>query len=196
MSWILGSRRSPEGENDNPLQYSCLGNPMDRRGWWATVHRGTKSQTQLSTWHTQDIVSDGVLDLSLYKFYLSPWNSESTMKTSLGKRKDQVKETSKSSQLSSCWTSQVPTKLPVDLRKISLAKSIKTGSINIHSTNPVFMTRWKAINSCYFKPLILYYDSIVVIGDIQQVCNLLYKPGVLRMKGTAINNYTEKAGIN
>jgi len=24
--------------NDNPLQYSCLGNPMDRKAWWATVH--------------------------------------------------------------------------------------------------------------------------------------------------------------
>ena len=30
--------RSPGEGNDNPLQYSCLGNPMDRRAWWATVH--------------------------------------------------------------------------------------------------------------------------------------------------------------
>ena len=35
-------------ENGNPLPYSCLGNPMDRRAWWATVHGVTKSQTQLS----------------------------------------------------------------------------------------------------------------------------------------------------
>ena len=28
----------PGGRNDNPLQYSCLGNPMDREAWWATVH--------------------------------------------------------------------------------------------------------------------------------------------------------------
>ena len=28
--------------NDNPLQYSCLGNPMDREAWWAIVHRVTK----------------------------------------------------------------------------------------------------------------------------------------------------------
>ena len=34
----LGSERSPGEENDNPLQYSCLGNTMDRRAWWATVH--------------------------------------------------------------------------------------------------------------------------------------------------------------
>ena len=36
--WISGSGRSPRGGNSNPLQYSCLGNPMDRRAWWATVH--------------------------------------------------------------------------------------------------------------------------------------------------------------
>ena len=31
-------RRSPGEGNDNPLQYSCLRNPMDRGAWWATVH--------------------------------------------------------------------------------------------------------------------------------------------------------------
>ena len=30
--------RSPGGGHGNPLQYSCLGNPMDRGAWWATVH--------------------------------------------------------------------------------------------------------------------------------------------------------------
>ena len=35
---IPGSGRSPGEENGNPLQYSCLENPMDRRGWRATVH--------------------------------------------------------------------------------------------------------------------------------------------------------------
>ena len=45
---IPGLERSPEGGNGNPLQYSCLGNPMDRGAWWATVHGVTKSQTQLS----------------------------------------------------------------------------------------------------------------------------------------------------
>ena len=38
------SGRSPGGENSNPLQYSCLGNPMDRGGWWATIHGVTKSK--------------------------------------------------------------------------------------------------------------------------------------------------------
>ena len=35
---IPGSGRAPGGGNGNPLQYSCLGNPMDRGAWWATVH--------------------------------------------------------------------------------------------------------------------------------------------------------------
>ena len=45
---IPGSGRSPEEGNSNPLQYSCLENPMDTGTWKATVHEGHKSQTQLS----------------------------------------------------------------------------------------------------------------------------------------------------
>ena len=48
VSWIPGWGRSPRGGNGNPLQYSCLGNPMDRRTWKATVHGVIKSWTQLS----------------------------------------------------------------------------------------------------------------------------------------------------
>ena len=44
---IPGSGRSPGGGHCNPLQYSCLENPMDRGAWWAVVHRFSKSQTQL-----------------------------------------------------------------------------------------------------------------------------------------------------
>ena len=44
---IPGSGRSPGGEYGNPLQYSCLENPMDRGTWQATVHRAAKSWTQL-----------------------------------------------------------------------------------------------------------------------------------------------------
>ena len=39
---IPGSGRSPREGNDNPFQYSCLGNPMDRGAWQATVHGVTK----------------------------------------------------------------------------------------------------------------------------------------------------------
>ena len=42
---ILGFGRFPRGENGNPLQYSCLKNPMDRECWQATVQRDAKSQT-------------------------------------------------------------------------------------------------------------------------------------------------------
>ena len=45
---ILGSGRSLAGEHGKPLQYSCLENPMERGAWWATVHRVTKTGTQLS----------------------------------------------------------------------------------------------------------------------------------------------------
>ena len=40
---IPGSGRSPEEEKSNPLQYSCLGNPMDRGAWQATVHGVAKT---------------------------------------------------------------------------------------------------------------------------------------------------------
>ena len=42
---ILGFGRSLGEGNGNPLQYSCLGNPMDRGAWWATVHGVIKNWT-------------------------------------------------------------------------------------------------------------------------------------------------------
>ena len=42
--------RSPGGGHGNPLQYSCLGNPMDTGAWWIRVHGVTKSQTWLRDW--------------------------------------------------------------------------------------------------------------------------------------------------
>ena len=44
---VPGSGRSSGVENGNPLQYSCLENPMDRGVCWATVHGVTKSSTHL-----------------------------------------------------------------------------------------------------------------------------------------------------
>ena len=63
---IPGLGRSPGERNDNPLQYSCLENFMDRGAWWAIVHRVSKSRTRLSThtghgtWarHGRDIVAN------------------------------------------------------------------------------------------------------------------------------------------
>ena len=42
-----GLGRSPGEGNDNALQYSCPGNPMDREAWWAIVHGVKKNWTQL-----------------------------------------------------------------------------------------------------------------------------------------------------
>ena len=42
---IPGLGRSPGERNGDPLQYSCLGNPIDRGGWWATVHGIAESNT-------------------------------------------------------------------------------------------------------------------------------------------------------
>ena len=47
LGLIPGLEISFEKGNDNPLQYSCLENPMDRRAWWVTVHRVATSGTQL-----------------------------------------------------------------------------------------------------------------------------------------------------
>ena len=49
LSLIPGCGRSPEGGNGNPLQYSHLGNPMDRGAWWATVYGITRVRHSLVT---------------------------------------------------------------------------------------------------------------------------------------------------
>ena len=54
-------QRSPGERNGNPLQYSCLENPMDEGAWWATVHGVTKSRTRLSNF---------THSLTLYLHYL------------------------------------------------------------------------------------------------------------------------------
>ena len=60
---IPESGRYPWEVNENPLQYSCLGNPMDRGAWWAMTFGVTKCQTQLK-WLTTTIVLVLLLFLS------------------------------------------------------------------------------------------------------------------------------------
>ena len=57
---IPGLGRSPGGGQDDPLQYSCLENPVDRAAWQATVHGVAKSQTQLKrlSTHTSTITGE------------------------------------------------------------------------------------------------------------------------------------------
>ena len=58
------------GENSNPLQYSCLDNPMDRGAWWAAVHGVAKSRSQLSDWHTWASLGQCLFTLILhFKFF-------------------------------------------------------------------------------------------------------------------------------
>ena len=52
---IPGSGRSPGEGNGNPLQYSCLENPMNGRAWWATVHGVAESDTT-SLSHTSKVM--------------------------------------------------------------------------------------------------------------------------------------------
>ena len=54
---IPGSGRSPGGGDGNPLQYSCLENPLDRGAWQALVHRIVQSQTRLKRLSTHGCVS-------------------------------------------------------------------------------------------------------------------------------------------
>ena len=64
VSFIPGSGRSPGGRHGNPLQYSCLENPMDRRAWQTTVHMVAKSWTSLK-WLNQDISSDASWEICI-----------------------------------------------------------------------------------------------------------------------------------
>ena len=63
---IPGFARSTVEVNRNPLQYSCLGNSMDRRGWQATVSGVSKSWTKLSI-HTHTINWGKLFSLSCFK---------------------------------------------------------------------------------------------------------------------------------
>ena len=53
LGLIPGSGRVTGGGHGNPLQYSCLENPMDKGAWQATVHRVAQSQARLKQQHAQ-----------------------------------------------------------------------------------------------------------------------------------------------
>ena len=70
---VLG--RSPGEGNGNPLQYSCLENPMDREAWWATVHGVAKNRTQLL---------ELVKLLSPVRLFATPWTVAYQASLSMG----------------------------------------------------------------------------------------------------------------
>ena len=66
---IPGWWRSPGERNGNPLQYSCLGNPMDRGAWQVIVHRVTKNWIWLHDWeHTEHIHRYTHIHTYIYSF--------------------------------------------------------------------------------------------------------------------------------
>ena len=76
---IPGLGQSSGGGHGNPLQYSCLENPMDRGAWWATIHGVTKSQTrlkQLGTRHTTANTRQDSWENSLFLFIFTMAQSE------------------------------------------------------------------------------------------------------------------------
>ena len=66
MGLIPGSGRSPGEGNNNPLQYSCLGNPMDRGARWATVHGVTKESDTTQQLNSNNKKYSQSLYMSLY----------------------------------------------------------------------------------------------------------------------------------
>ena len=58
------------GGNGNPLQCSCLGNPMNRGAWQATVQGVTKSQTRLSDFHFHISIFQMLLQIELFSEFL------------------------------------------------------------------------------------------------------------------------------
>ena len=71
---IPGSRRPSVGRNGSPLQYSCLGNPMDRGAWRATVHGVAEShqQQQYTHTHTHTYSSNGKQLVLVFNFLKIP----------------------------------------------------------------------------------------------------------------------------
>jgi len=72
---ISGSVSSPEVGNSNPLQYSCLGNPMDRGTWWATVHGVAKESdmTQRLNSNRLDFMGRQVAPTSGHQSICAKW---------------------------------------------------------------------------------------------------------------------------
>ena len=77
MSSIPGPGRSPGGEYGNPLQYSCLENPMARVAWWNTVHKVAESDMTEMTAYAHTYNNHNVIRINarrLSNTVLEEWN--------------------------------------------------------------------------------------------------------------------------
>ena len=74
--WLLG-QEDPLIGNGNPLQYSCLVNPMHGRAWWARVHAVTESWTRLFThsFALNKVQFSSVQSLSRVRLFATPWTA-------------------------------------------------------------------------------------------------------------------------
>ena len=87
-------RKTPRRQNCNPLQYSCLENPMDRGAWWATVHVVTKSwawRRNSTCTHNASLVTfcyphsvSSVQSLSHVQLFVTPWTVTHQVPLSMG----------------------------------------------------------------------------------------------------------------
>ena len=82
---IPGSGRFPGGGHCNPLQYSCLENPMDRGVWQATAHGVAKSWTWLKWLRTHTCKTWIVSSLVFFAFFILLWTKQSLLKHQLTK---------------------------------------------------------------------------------------------------------------
>ena len=76
MGLIPGSGQSPGGGHGNPLQYSCLENPMDRGAWWATVYGVTKNQIQPKRMSMHAPVAKGKKDSEIIEAKMATRNQQ------------------------------------------------------------------------------------------------------------------------
>ena len=77
MGLIHGSARSSGEGNGNPLQYSCLENPIDRGAWRATVHlRGHKKSDTAEYTHTHTVILEKMAKINDLKSHLKKQDEE------------------------------------------------------------------------------------------------------------------------
>ena len=132
-----GPGRSPEGGYGNPLQYCCLGKPMDRGAWRAVIHRVAKSQTQLKCLSTHACTSYS-------KFHTNCWRVCSFSLTGQTGRQNHENSLPRSTTNSCYLTIKAPWWCCVSLSRVRLL-AVRTGS----SVHGIFQTRkweWVAIS--------------------------------------------------